>query len=189
MAISAKTKRNLMLAAFGAAGGLVIGLLAGCQSGSGRAIHGEIFPPDEQVRPVDRMLEAQSASAARRDGTLNTYHFDRGGALNSLGREKLDLMLRDDDEAVPLVVYLDVRDRAGGLAPYEDAVRRYLTDRGIGDGQVDFRTGPNLDYTRPARDGLRGLQKLDGLGDEATGETDKAAPLTDMTGSPPAPKK
>src|SRR5213592_1110073 len=113
MAMTPRTKKIIRLALLGVAGGAVIGLAAGCQSGPDRAIHGEMFPADEQVRPVDRMVDVQSAAAARSDATLNDSHFGRGASLNSLGRARLDLMLRDDDDATPLVVYLDVR-TAGG---------------------------------------------------------------------------
>ena len=166
--MNAKTKRFLRLALIGCAGGAALGLAAGCgSSGSDKAMHGELFPPDEAIRPVDRMVEVQSAAAARADATLNAYHFDQGAALNSLGRAKLDLMLRDDDDSLPLVVYLDVRDASGPTDKQRDAVRHYLADRGVAETQVELRDGPNLTYTRPARDGLRGLRRLEGPDDPA----------------------
>ncbi len=192
MRTTSKNTRILRLALLGAAGGAALGMAAGCRNKADRAIHGELFPPDEQVRPVDRMVEVQSASAARRDATLNALHFDRGAALNSLGRAKLDLMLRDDDESLPLVVYLDVRDRGGVTEDHRDAVRRYLADRGVAEAQLDLRTGPNLDYTRPARDGLRGLQKIDGRSDTDAadgGAEQKPWASVELLGTPPLPKK
>jgi hypothetical protein len=190
MAMNPRTKRILRLALSGVAVGAVVGLAKGCKSGPDHAIHGEMFPADSDVRPVDRMVEVQSAAAARSDATLNAAHFDRGAALNSLGRAKLDLMLRDDDESLPMVVYLDVRDAGGATDAHRDAVRHYLADRGVADAQLEFRTGPNLEYTRPARDGLRGLKKLDGSPDEGGGGEPKQPWATvDMIGVPPTPKK
>ena len=146
----------------------------GCQTsrnGAGENVRGERFPADDQTRPVDRFIDVQSAAAARTDATLNAYHFDGQGGLNSLGRRKLDLMLRDD-AALPLVVYLDlsraeVSARAAGVLPpsadaHRDSVRVYLADRGVSDEQLELRSGPNLGYNHPARDGLRGLKALQG---------------------------
>src|SRR5215208_3484973 len=99
MARNLRTKRIFRLALLAIAGGAVAGVALGCQSNPDRAIHGEVFPPDEQIRPIDRAVDVQAAKAARADATLYTYHFDRGAALNSLGRAKLDLMLRGDDES------------------------------------------------------------------------------------------
>ena len=189
MAMNPRTMRIVRLALMGVAGGAVIGLAHGCQSKPDQAIHGEMFPGDNDVRPVDRMVEVQAAAAARTDSTLNAYHFDRGAALNSLGRAKLDMMLRDDDETLPLVVYLDVRSPGGATEAQRDSVRHYLADRGVADAQLEFRTGPNLDHTRPARDGLRGLQKIDGGADEAAAANDKPWAKVDMIGTPPGAKK
>ena len=162
MSMDPKTKRIVRLALMGVAVGAVIGFATGCQGKPDHAIHGEMFPGDNEIRPVDRAVEVQAAAAARNDSTLNAYHFDRGAALNSLGKAKLDLMLRDDDESLPLVVYLDVRAAGGVREAHRDAVRNYLADRGVADANLEFRTGPNLDHTRPARDGLRGLKHLEG---------------------------
>ena len=149
--------------------------LPGCQRDRGdrrpRVIHGEAFPADNQPRHVDRFIQVQSAAAARTGATLTAAHFDGGADLNSLGRSKLDLMLRDDDAASPLVVYLDLPD--AGAAPgndadtemfeaRRDAVRAYLADAGVSGSNVEFRAGPNLDYSHPAKDGLRGLRRLSG---------------------------
>jgi hypothetical protein len=187
--MNSKRKRIVRLGLIGVAGGAAICLAAGCQNDKhDHAIHGELFPPDEQVRPVDRAVDVQAAAAARNDATLYSYHFDRSAALNSLGKAKLDLMLRDDDDASPLVVYLDLRgpaDTRDGNDRQGQAVRHYLADRGVAEAQLELRSGPNVDYTSPARDGLRGLHKLDG--DQAP--ADAAPPTTMMTLTGDQPKK
>jgi hypothetical protein len=151
---------------------LVLVLTSGCQRDRDAGAYGHRFPADDEVRPVDRFVHVQSASAARADATLNDAHFDGRGALNSLGRQKLDYMLRDDDAAAPLVVYLDVRDGGAAQATpsaepsdlHRESVRVFLADRGLTDAQMELRAGPNLAYSHPARDGLRGLKHLEGAG-------------------------
>ena len=155
-----------------------------------------MFPGDGDERAVDRFVKVQSASAARADATLNDHHFDRGGELNSLGRAKLDLMMKDDEASLPMVVYVDVRRadaRQGAAVAAErcqDSARRYLADHGMADDRVEFRTGPNFGYRHPARDGLRGLQKLEG-GDADAGAAEPEQPWAqvNMLGVPPSPKK
>jgi hypothetical protein len=169
------------LALAGAAALLAAASAAGCQSHhdtapdarhvDGSARHGEQFPRDTDPRPVDAFVSVQTANGARSDATLTADHFDGRGALNSLGRRKLDAMLRADEPA-PLVVCLDLSRavtaaRAAGVAPvpadaYRQSVRAYLADRGMDDSQVDLRNGPNAARTHPARDGIRGLKEIRG---------------------------
>jgi hypothetical protein len=166
MTTDANTTRLLRLAALAA---LAVLGAAGCrQNGdaprddAGVTHHGEKFPADGEVRPIDRFIRAQSAAAARTDSALFAHHFDAAGDLNSLGRRKLDLML-EDDAAPPLVVYLDLARPGADPAPADrcgDAVRAYLADRGLGGLQLEVRTGHNPADTHPARDGLRGLRAL-----------------------------
>ena len=182
------TRRRAQLAAavLAAAG---IFSAAGCQRDGQRAqvIHGETFQPDGAPRPVDRFVHVQSAAAARADATLNSAHFDGAADLNSLGRAKLDLMLRDDNAAVPFVVYIDLpRDRAaagpaGAANPgaAREVVRAYLADHGVADDALELRTGPNLAYSHPAKDGLRGLKNL-------AGTADTAQPADSAAGDPAA---
>ena len=175
------TRRRAHLAAALLAAAAVFSA-AGCQRDRHRpqVIHGETFPSDGAPRPVDRFIHVQSAAAARADATLNGAHFDGAADLNSLGRAKLDLMLRDDNAASPFVVYLDLpRDRAAADPDaLRDAVRAYLADHGVPDDALEIRTGPNLAYSHPAKDGLRGLKKL-------AGDADTAQPA-DPTGGDPA---
>ena len=159
----------------------------GCQHGrDGGTIYGESFSPDGEPRAVDRFVQVQSAAAARTDATFGPEHFDGRGSLNSLGRHKLDLMLHDDD-AAPLVVYLNLPAAgsvAGAVARADATDERgsvllYLSDRGVAESQVEFRDGPNVAYSHPAADGLRGLKKL---------ESDTAAPASpDASAAQPGP--
>ena len=131
---------------------------AGCQHQPPQdKVHGEEFIPQGQVRSVDEFTRAQAARGARADATLVPAHFD-GDTLNTLGQQKLDLMLHDGQAADPLVVYLDVPQ---GTA---DARRRsivaYLADRGLNESQVRLESGPNPNSRSSAADAQASLKAI-----------------------------
>ena len=133
------------------AGVLLAVAAAGCahdDNASGK-VRGDEFPPEGTVRAAHRIAEVQSASGARADATLRPFHFD-AGRLNSLGEEKLDLMIQDDDLAEPMVIYLDLPESDASRADREHAVMAYLGERGLGDDRVRLRAGTNPDYMSPA---------------------------------------
>jgi hypothetical protein len=166
------------LALIGAGALLAAATVTGCQSDrgadhsdTGSARHGEQFPRDTDPRPLDRFVAVQTANGARADATLTADHFDGRGALNSLGRRKLDLMLQAD-EPTPLVLWIDLSRAAAaartvGVAPVpadacRQSVRAYLADHGLDASQVELRNGPNAGRTHLARDGIRGLKDMRG---------------------------
>jgi len=60
------------------------------------------FPEDTgEVRKPVQFTDAMAAAGARADATLGKHHFD-GPRLNSLGEEKLALMLKDEHAPAPL---------------------------------------------------------------------------------------
>ena len=137
-------------------------LLAGCSHGGQTKYHGEEFPPDEQVRDVHRITDAQAAAAARAEGTLRDEHFD-GGTLNSLGQDKLDQMLQDEASAQPLVIYLDLP--AGGqVAQARQSVIDYLKGRGLPESQVRLQDGPNPRSVGSAAEAISALQAVQNQG-------------------------
>ena len=147
----------LLLALFPAA--------AGCQGREGErgaAVdrpRGDEFRPDDYPRSVHRFAHAQAASGARNDATLHPHHFD-GGALNSLGQEKLALMLKDDELCDPMVVYLEVP--SDDLLPgRQDSVRVFLKDRGLQDAQVRLEANPNPAARGPAAPGVAAKRLID----------------------------
>jgi hypothetical protein len=95
----------------------------------------------EQPKP-NRIADAQAASGARADAVLYNRHFD-GPRLNSLGEQKLSLMLADDDAPDPLVVYVDTDEKAAAAAGRRAAVATFLKDRGLRDDQVQVVFGDN----------------------------------------------
>jgi hypothetical protein len=149
-------------------------MMLGCQrrpadqaSGGSGAVdelrHGDRFPREDEPRQIHRVFDAQAAAGARADATLHACHFDTGGtptSLNSLGEEKLELMLLAD-ASLPMVVYLDVA-KDETYASREQAVRVYLKDRGLTDAQVTLVQGQNKHNTSPAAARLQAAAALEG---------------------------
>jgi hypothetical protein len=125
-----------------------------------RQAMGEFFPPQGEVRDVERVERVQAASGARVDSTLYPAHFDKG-ELNSLGRQKLSLMIDDDDANNPLVIYLDVPADDEFKAAKQDSVIAYLKDQGLEEKQISFRQGPNPATFHLAEDGLIRMAKTE----------------------------
>jgi hypothetical protein len=145
----------------------VVFLAVGCASQpKPDYVHGEIPPPDDEPRQVNRMLEAQEAAGAGLDATLHPVHFD-GDMLNSLGQQKLDLMLKDEHACCPLTVYVELPKDDPMIKGRTEAVALYLKDRGMSDDQFTIKIGPNLGYSSPAADSVRELRVLDAGGGPA----------------------
>ena len=157
-------------------------LVGGCRKNAEEAMRGEKFPLDSEQRSVRSFAEAQAASGARADATLRAYHFN-GPELNSLGRAKLELMLKDDEPAEPLLVYLDVPAGYPLGEKWRGSALQFLKDQGLTEQQVRFEAGGNTVRSVPAEDSIRGLEKLrsgpDGApagGAEGSGGGDGGAP-------------
>ena len=150
----ATTRRFRVLTILGLSFGLVaVSLLGGCHQKRDGRVSGSDFRPEGEPRAIHRFAEAQTAAGARTDATLRAYDFDCGD-LNSLGQQKLDLMLKDDDACSPLVVYLDVAPGAT-YDPRQESVRVYLKDRGLLDTQIKLVAGPNTNNLGPTAPALR----------------------------------
>jgi hypothetical protein len=149
------TRIARFLTAYATAAAL-LALLGGCAADveksddAGRPA--EEFRPVDEVSDVTRINDQQIAAGARTDATLRPYHFYEAD-LNSLGREKLDLMLKDGAGAGGLVVYLDVP-AAGDKRQLADArrgaVAEYLASRGLAEDSFRLERGHNPDNTFPA---------------------------------------
>src|SRR4051812_38489939 len=119
------------------------------------------FPEDTgEVRKPTQFAEAMAASGARADGTLSKYHFD-GGALNSLGEEKLALMLKDGAAPSPLTVYLNLEQKAPTAQQREAAVITFLKDKGLDEKQIAFVYGYNPGAWAPAAGPLSKMKKTE----------------------------
>jgi len=116
-----------------------VALAAGCNHES--SAPGSGFHSDEQAWDINQIEDAQTARAARQDATLRDYHFS-ADQLNSLGQERLDLMLHDGGVYTPLVIYLDVPSD-DQIAGRRQSVAMFLKDRGVRDDQIKLEMGAN----------------------------------------------
>jgi hypothetical protein len=137
-----------------------VSVLAGCQQDTA-VQHGEDFPGPGETRSAYRYAEVQAAAGARTDATMRSYHFDKG-ELNSLGRERLDLMLKDDESVTPLVVYLDAPAEQVDLRDHwQRSVVTYLKDRGLTDEQFKLEFGANPRSVSRAAPAIRGMHQAE----------------------------
>ena len=118
----------------------------------------DAFASEPAVPPARQFVTAQAATGAREDATLRAMHFD-GGRLNSLGRQTLDLMTRDQDGPRKLVVYLDLPSGApAGEA--RGAVTEFLASLGVAESRIQIEYGPNPSATAPAARAMDDLQRV-----------------------------
>jgi hypothetical protein len=151
----------------------VLALTAGCHD-SGHEVRRDGFVPDDQPRQLRNLINQQEAVGARKDGTLHACHFDSAG-LNSLGTEKLDLMLSAEEPAAPLVVYLDIPDQQK-MPNAHEAVAEYLKSCGLLENQLIVKDGPNPYAGYSAADASVSLRALTaGTGPAAAGGAAPAA--------------
>ena len=119
------------------------------------------FPEDTgEARKPAQFADAMAAAGARSDGTLSKHHFD-GGALNSLGEEKLALMLKDGAAPSPLTVYLNLDQKAPTAQQREAAVTAFLKDKGLDEKQIAFVYGYNPGAWAPSADPISKLKKTE----------------------------
>jgi hypothetical protein len=100
---------------------------------------------------------AQAAAGARNDAMLDAAHFD-GAYLNSLGCDKLDLMVSAAERRLPVVVFVDL---PGESKEQRQAVETYLKDTGLKAGQYRVEAGTNPAPGAPAARPLADLPRTD----------------------------
>jgi hypothetical protein len=137
----------------------VVAVAGGCRHDSApRPNVADAFGNEPAVHPIDQITAAQAASGAREDATLRAMHFD-GPNLNSLGRQKLDLMARDEDASRPIVVYLDLPADAPGREARQ-SVADFLHSIGVSEQQFRLKDGPNPAVSAPAAKAMDDLHHL-----------------------------
>src|SRR5262245_40654148 len=102
----------------------------GCQMADDkqqRQAMNDFFPAPGEERDTERVQRISAAAGARCDSTLQSYHFDKG-ELNSLGQQKLSLMLDDDDANNPMTIYMNLPEEY--RAARQDAVVAFLKQEG-----------------------------------------------------------
>ncbi|HVT91130.1 MAG TPA: hypothetical protein VHD56_19915 [Tepidisphaeraceae bacterium] len=136
-------------------GGLALAGLVGCNED--KSSMSDFFPKDDQNRHIRQLANAQAATGAKEDATLNAVHFD-GSKLNSLGTNKLTLMLPNEGDDV--TVYLNLP--AGeATTQRHDAVVAYLKTAGVEETHIKIENGPNPGVSHPTASELTNLAKTD----------------------------
>jgi hypothetical protein len=138
-------------------------VLASCQNKEHTLDPSQVgfFPEDTgEARKPAQFAEAMAAAGARADATLSKHHFD-GAALNSLGEEKLALMLKDGAAPAPLTVYLNLDQKAPTAQQREAAVTTFLKDKGLDEKQIAFVYGYNPGAWSPAANPLSKMKKTE----------------------------
>lgn len=168
--MNVKTTHFLKLA------GILLMLTAGCETAKEnmrKQAEKDVFPAEDDNRSYRRFAAAQEAVGARHDGMLYDYHFD-GDHLNSLGEKKLAAMLKANDHAFPVIVYMNFPEESR-LKPREAAVTTYLVDSGLQDHQLRFEVGPNPNATSSAAQNLARLSKTESESPVASNPTNSSA--------------
>ncbi len=145
---------------------LLLGLAGCAQDEKPMKSVNDHFIDDEQPRSVNAFFNQQHANAARQDGMLYPAHFD-GAALNSLGRQKLDLMFAGVERGM-MQVYLKVA-KDNAYRDREAAVNSYLTSKNIKSEEYALNFGDNPGVGASASDGLKGIEKQQAFADSDSG--------------------
>lgn len=156
-----KRLTSVLLAAM--VGGVAVA--AGCKEKPPRQVepdtrvYGERFLEPGEMGHNERIDLAQQRAGARADASLHEFHFDRSGSLNTLGEEKLGMMLAPDESvattqpasntAVPLVVYIDTPEDDRTWSARKDAVAHFAGAHGWTDTQIEIRHGTNREVATP----------------------------------------
>jgi hypothetical protein len=179
--------RTLKWLGWVAAAAMIV-LTAGCHHDHSQAVllHGEDFPGDNDSRSVWEIRSAQAAAGARQDATLYAVHFDEAG-LNSLGQQKLDLMLADEQPSQPLVVYLDLPGDATAQKEHQ-SVADFLKSRGLEDSQIALKDGPNPRTGSSAADAVATLHALQAGPGAQSGTPGSSTPVNQNATSPGNPQ-
>jgi len=127
------------------------------------------FPEDTgEVRKPNLFADRSAAAGARADGTLFAHHFD-GSHLNSLGEQKLALMLQDGAAPTPLTVHLSLDPQSTTSKMRQAAVTDFLKDKGLTDAQIEIVYGDNPAARTPAAPQLQRISKTELGSAEAPG--------------------
>lgn len=159
---------------------LLVLLMSGCQSASAPKVD-DMARDDDDARPLQDAMTAQSSAGARADAMLFACHFD-GSSLNSLGQAKLRLMLLDPELANVLTVYVNTSGQDTLLQQRQASVTKFLRDGGWTDKQVAVAAGANPNGMHPAADSLTRMGKTESgaaetaPADSGSGQAPSAAP-------------
>jgi hypothetical protein len=134
------------------------------------------FFPDPKASSVNKFERSQTARGARSDGMIYAHHFD-GDRLNSLGKQKLTLMLGDDTGEKTMKVYIVKIGEGATLDARKKAITEYLKDGLRPDEKLELVNGMNPDTWHPSAPTLARVSKTE------VGEADTADPGPMMSGA------
>lgn len=120
----------------------------------------KFFPEQDTYRRSQQMMDMQIAAAARDSGNLYDCHFDES-ALNSLGEQQLDAVVRGKQSDEAVVVRLQDASDHDRVVRRMESVAAYLKDAGLQDDQIVFSDTFNDATYTPAALGLANLAKTD----------------------------
>ena len=142
-----------------AAAATLVAVSAGCHNANTDKLHGEAFEEDDAPRSSRNVVAIQAANGARADATLYPAHFNAAG-LNSLGRDKLEKMMLDDEATAPMTVYLDLGKDESARKLAHTAVAEYLKARGVAESQFKIEDGPNPKTAHRSEQTITDLENL-----------------------------
>jgi hypothetical protein len=158
-----------------------LSLAGGCEkhmNEDGRQF-GDRFPSEDiSTNPVGQFTTAQTAKAACEDANLFPQHFD-GNNLNSLGQDKLALMLKADSNG-PLTIYIEPSKKDGANEARHKAVVAFLKDHGLPERQFKVESGYNIGSSTMARESIQRYGKTE------SGEMGGGSGAADTSSSMPA---
>ncbi len=137
---------------------LIIAVIVLATAGCSRK--NDFFPKADTYRPSQKMVDVQVATAARENGNLYDCHFS-DTALNALGRQQLDAVVRGKQGNGPVVVHLQAGNDHDHVVRRMEAVAAYLKESGLQDDQIVFSDKFNDSSYSPAAVGLATLGKTD----------------------------
>jgi hypothetical protein len=126
----------------------------------------DAFLPNDESRSIRQYVDAQAAAGAQADASLSSQHFT-GGKLNSLGRERLKMMLQG---STPVVVYIGATDEATTNLR-RSAIDDYLKETGAGPDVLVVKSGYNPRQSTPVTENISRLPRTEEPGTTSTGST------------------
>jgi len=157
----------------------LLGIASGCKdSAKTKESKAKVLSSDEywpsNTGVVAAVADAQAAKGAQEDASLSDACFT-GGTLNSLGQQKIDMMLKGGVQ--PPVIYLGAYDDAT-IALRRVALDNYLKDSGAAPDALVVKSGFNPHNPTPAIENIARLPRVDTGGKAVSPTPDGKGPAT-----------
>ena len=134
--------------------------------------HGEQFLAAGELGTAQKVDRAQQAVGARADASLHACHFENA-KLNSLGEEKLRLMMQGrEDAGTPLIVFVDTPTNDPRFGEREDSIKQFCDANSLATNQLEIHHGMNPASISPASGHIQNLTKAEEKAAEKAGADD-----------------